>query len=202
MKAETTRPQPEDRRRNDPAARNRPPQDVDLSSSEEEATVVREDEEEVHDLGFIVEDRRENVAEEGPLAESNVGFAAAERDEADFAAWSDLDEDAEVEPLDTKETGWDTTATAVRLRGHAPGVAPGFGTEVPQDISAEGFSIEENPLLVPAEELDYPISTEPLSDEARGVRDVDEMGSEAELDHLADRAARVQESLQRKREQP
>ena len=35
-----------------------------------------------------------------------------------------------------------------------------------------------------------PISGELLSDEALGLRDVDEMGSDAELEALADRAAR------------
>jgi hypothetical protein len=196
MKADRSRPRPNDRKRRASPENDTAQQDVNPWLGEE-PTVIREDEEEVHDLGFIVEDRRESIAEEGLLTESNVAFAEAESDEADFAERSDLDEDPELEQPGTGEAGWDTSATAVRLRGHAPGVARGFGTEVPQDIGTEGFSVEENPLLVPAAQLDYPISTEALSDEARGVRDVDEMGTEAELDRLAERAIPLEESRQR-----
>jgi hypothetical protein len=193
MRANASRPQPDDRERKLPAATDTAQQEIDPLLSEE-PTVVRDDEQEVYDLGFIVEDRRENVAEEGLLTESLVESAQAERDEADFAERSDLDADPEVERADENDTGAGTASASVTLRGHAPGVAAGFGTEVPQDIGAEGFSVEENPLLLPAAELKYPISTDVLSDEARGVRNVDEMGSEAELNHLAERAVQMEQT--------
>jgi hypothetical protein len=66
---------------------------------------------------------------------------------------------------------------------------------IEQDIGPEGFSIEDNPLLVPLDELEQPISTELLSDEAIGLRDVDEMGTGEELDWLADRATLLDERL-------
>jgi hypothetical protein len=210
----------------------------------EEPTTVREDEEEVYDLGFIVEDhddhradllspwqrlesldtdealetnptgplpedaqalRREGVSESWHPIDVYVESRDAESDEVEFADTNRLVVDPD-ERMPTAAGGEgdgaadldrDQVPEVVDIRGHAPGIATGFGSSVPQDIGPEGFSIDENPLIVPVEELEYPISTEELSDEARGLRDVDEMGAEAELDRLADLAARLEEKQAR-----
>jgi len=217
--------------------------DVDTSPEEEAATLIRDDEEEVHDLGFIVENRRDErdhllstwqrlddldtdealeTDPSGPLPEEashldreeldegwyqpaderTAETAAAEAEEEDFADDNRLNVDPDAEGLVTvpvmdegarPDVDGDGRPERVPLRGHAPGITTGFGTSVPQDIGAEGFSIEENPLLVPADEGEYPISTEGISDEARGVRDVDDMGPEEALNRLADRGARLEE---------
>jgi hypothetical protein len=104
---------------------------------------------------------------------------ATQREDSEEVAAADLDHDQKPELVD--------------LRGHVPGVTTGLGSSVPLDIGAEGFAVEENPLMLPVAELEYPISTEPLSDEARGLRDVAEIGTDEEITRLADRGARLEE---------
>jgi hypothetical protein len=133
--------------------------------------------------------------------------AAAEREEDEFAGENRLEPDPDDEELTTvladeddgDDLDGDEEPDTVSILGHAPGIATGFGSGVAQDIGPEGFSISDNPLEVAAGKLDYPISTERLSDEARGLRDVDEMGSEAELERLAERGSAIAESLPSKR---
>jgi hypothetical protein len=192
-----------------------------------------DDEEEVQDLGFIVEDRRDERAmltdgwqrlddldtdepletnrtgkipgarqlrEEGAddewfATDYHVDHAAGEEQEADFAATSMLESDPDMNAgmddfTDETLTELDGDPERVGIRGRAPGVVAGLGTSVPQDIGKGGFAIRDNPLMQPE---NRPISDERLSDEATGRRDVDDMGSDAELDALADRAAWVME---------
>src|SRR5439155_5189804 len=137
-----------------------------------------EEELEVHDLGFIVDDRddrriqtvdgtwdrlevrghldaeeqEEDFVETSMLATDPDGDAGAD----DFTSDSDLDGDGRLETLD--------------IGGHAPGIARGFGTSVPMDIGAGGFQVRDNPLMQPVDP-NQPISNDRLSDEARGLRD-------------------------------
>jgi len=215
-----------------------PPQD-------EEPTTVTENDQEVYDLGYIVEDhddrrtallehwqrletldtdealetnpagplpeevealRREELPREWFPGDAYVENVEAEAGEAAFAEANRLLIDADAELVTRGATAEEVTAAdldrdqipeTVDLRGHVPGVTTGLGTSVPLDLGVEGFAIEENPLMVPVDALDYPVSTEKLSDEARGLRDVDEMGSEEELDLLADVGARLEERQRR-----
>jgi hypothetical protein len=218
---------------------------------EEEPTMIQEDEEELHDLGFMIEDhddRRTGLLEHwqrletldtdealetdvaGPLpAEASllrragmpadrypgdafVKTANAERDEQDFARTNRLAVDPGVEQTTTvardptldlaPDLDQDARPEVVDLRGHAPGIATGFGSSVALDIGPRGFEVQENPLMVSAGEMKYPISTEKLSDEARGTRDVDEMGTENELARLADAGAQIEESRRRSGRRP
>ncbi len=57
------------------------------------------------------------------------------------------------------------------------------------DIGSEGFQVRDNPLMQ-RQDPNQPISNERLSDEALGLREEDEMGSDEELERLADAAAR------------
>jgi hypothetical protein len=191
------------------------------------------DDEEVRDLGFIVDDHDDRRIEfPGPwqrlddldtdealetdphgriphekelierglppeafATDYNVSHAAGERQEEDFVETSLLESDPDSEAGvrdDTDETipGEDGQLLTTGITGHVPGVITGLGTSVPQDAGLGGFEIRDNPLMQPVEE---PISDERLSDEALGLRDVDEMGSDEELDRLADRAARLEE---------
>lgn len=180
------------------AVQNNPANDFLLT---EEPATIRDDRDEVYDLGFIVEDREE-WSPQGVWTEHRD----AEEDEARFAATNELLVDPDMplaqevseEEVETEDLDHNHLPEAVDLRGHAPGVTTGFGADVPQDIGASGFSVEENPLIIPAEELEYPISTEPLSDEAIGTRDVDELGTEEELERLADLAARLESERDRR----
>jgi hypothetical protein len=192
-----------------------------------------EDEEEVRDLGFIVEDHDDRrlefpgpwerlddldtdealetnptgaVPHERALIERglppeafaidyNVSHAAGERQEEDFVETSMLETDPDAEvgvQDDTDETivGEDGQLLTTGITGQVPGVVRGLGTAVPQDAGLGSFEISDNPLMQPVGE---PVSGEKLSDEALGLRDVDEMGSEADLDRLADQAARAEE---------
>jgi hypothetical protein len=192
-----------------------------------------EDEEEVRDLGFIVEDHddrrarfpaewerlddldsdealetdpagriphereliRRGLPPEAFATDYNVSHADGERQEEDFVETSLLDADPDAEAGlqdDTDETipGEDGQFLVTGIRGEVPGVVAGLGTSVPQDAGLDGFEIRDNPLMQP---VGQPISGENLSDEALGLRDVDEMGSDEELDRLADRAAREAE---------
>jgi hypothetical protein len=146
--------------------------------------------------------RREGIPASWHPAELSVENLNAEGEEEEFADANRLVIDPDTEGLTTAagaeedraaDLDQDETPETVDLRGHARGITTGFGTSVAQDIGPEGFSIEDNPLLVAVEENGYPISTEALSEEARGQRDVDEMGNEAELEWLADRGARLEE---------
>jgi hypothetical protein len=198
------------------------------------------EEPEVHDLGFIVDDRDDrrirtvdgswerleeldtdegigvNKAAPVPLEEGdglpppeafaslyNLSHVEAEQQEEDFVETSmlpvdpmggagsddftssaDLDDDGRLETTD--------------IEGQVPGVARGFGTSVPMDIGAGGFQIRDNPLMR-SQDPDQPISDEAVSDEALGLRDVDEMGEEEDLDRLADLGAGEEERRRRKR---
>jgi len=228
-----------------PSARRRREDDVEQARARtlltEQPLLVQDDEEEVHDLGFIVDDhddhrgdllqpfqRLETLDTDEPLEEDPDGplpreaarlrreavlpdeypvdfrsaNQGAERDEDEFATANRLMADPDEEGLTTVLPDADDVAAdldrnarldTVNILGHAPGIAGGFGSGVPQDIGPQGFSVRDNPLDRPAAEQDYPISTELLSDEALGTRDVDEMGPEADLDRLADRGAALEE---------
>jgi hypothetical protein len=213
----------------------------------ERPLMVLDDEDEVHDLGFIVDehdDRRYDLLEPfqrletldtdepleedptGPLppeaarlrrravpanqypVDFNVENDAAERDEAEFADDNQLVADPYADELTTvledaddvdADLDGDARTDTVNILGRAPGIATGFGSRVPQDLGREGFAVRDNPLMLPADEMEYPVSTDPLSDEARGLRDVDDMGSEADLDRLADRGATLEEKPPPKR---
>jgi len=120
------------------------------------------------------EEQEEDFVETSMLAIDPDGGAGAD----DYTSSADLDEDGRLEATD--------------IAGHAPGIARGFGTSVPMDIGSGGFQIRDNPLMQP-QDPDQPISNTRLSDEALGLRDVDEMGDEEDLDRLADEAAREEE---------
>jgi len=207
----------------------------------ERPLLVQDDEEEVHDLGFIIDDHDDRRGDQldpfqrletldtdepletdpdGPLPpeaqrlrreavrpdEYPVDFRsanrAAERDEDEFAddnqLFVDPDEDElttvlDDEDDDTGDLDHDDRPETVSILGHAAGIATGFGSDVAQDLGAAGFSVRDNPLLRAVHDTEYPISTELLSDEAAGLRDVDEMGTETDLDRLADQGAALEE---------
>lgn len=119
------------------------------------------------------EEQEEEFVETSMLAIDPDGGAGAD----DFTDESDLDADGRRE----------TTG----ITGRAAGIARGFGTDLPMDIGSEGFEVRDNPLMQ-AVDPDHPISDEKQSDQALGLRDIDEMGSEEELDRLADRGARAE----------
>jgi hypothetical protein len=189
-----------------------------------------DDEEELQDLGFIVDDhddrritltdgwqrlddldtnepletnrrgkiphetalRERGAAEDRFATDYHVGNAAAEAQEADFVQTSMLDSDPDMNDGSgdfTSETLQDIHGrqVATDIYGHVNGAAPGLGTTLPQDMGRGGFDIRDNPLVQPEGQ---PISDRLLSDEALGERDVDEMGSDEELERLADRAVR------------
>lgn len=126
------------------------------------------------------EEQEEDFVETSMLATDPMGGAGAD----DFTSSADLDADGRLETTD--------------IEGQVPGVTRGFGTSVPMDIGAEGFEIRDNPLMQP-QDPQHPISDILLSDEALGLRDVDTMGSDAELDRLADRGSREEEARQRRK---
>jgi hypothetical protein len=213
----------------------------------ERPLLVQDDEEEVHDLGFIIDDRDDHRSDllepfqrletldtdepletnrTGPLpreaqrlrreavlpdeypVDFRIANREAERDEDEFADANQLIAAPYDEELTTVLDDEDDVATdldhdsrpeTVNILGHAPGIATGFGSDVVQDLGAEGFSVRDNPLMRPVHDKDYPISTELLSDEAAGLRDVDEMGAERDLDRLADRGAALEEQPPPKR---
>ena len=117
------------------------------------------------------EEQEEDFVETSMLATDPLGDAGAD----DFTDESDLDADGRRETTD--------------LAGHAPGITRGFGTSLPMDIGSEGFQVRENPLMQ-RQDPNQPISNKRLSDEALGLREEDEMGSDEELERLADAAAR------------
>lgn len=192
-----------------------------------------EDEEEVRDLGFIIEDHDDrrgtltegfehladldtnepletnpggpiphatSLTERGPQREwfatdYHVDRADAEAQEEDFAATSMLNTDPDMNDGEDDFTtdsleGIHGERRTTDLLGHVPGVTYGFGTSVPQDLGSGGFQIRDNPLMQPQDQA-HPISGDLLSDEALGIRDVDEMGSDGELEQLADQYARA-----------
>jgi len=119
------------------------------------------------------EEQEEDFVETSMLATDPDGDAGAD----DFTDESDLDDDGRREITD--------------LAGHVPGITRGFGTDLPMDIGSEGFEVRDNPLMRSVDPQ-HPISGERLSEESRGLRDVDEMGSEEELDRVADQGARAE----------
>lgn len=192
-----------------------------------------DDEEEVRDLGFIVEDHDDrritltggwqrlddldtdepletnrsgaipheaSLRERGASAEwfatdFNVSHADAEAQEEDFVETSMLSSDPEMNDgsedfTNETMTGLHGEPVSTDITGHVTGVASGLGTTLSQDLGRGGFQIRDNPLMRPEGQ---PLSGELLSDEALGLRDVDEMGTDAELDALADRASRDME---------
>lgn len=129
------------------------------------------------------EQQEEDFVETSMLAIDPDGGAGAD----DFTDESDIDDDGRLE----------TTG----LGGRVAGIARGFGTSLPMDIGSGGFQVRDNPLMQPPPAArvpgpQQPISGERLSDEALGLRDVDDMGSDEELDRLADEAAREEERRQ------
>lgn len=212
---------------------------------DEEPTTVTENDREVYDLGYIVEDhtdrrtallehwqrletldtdealetnpagplpeevevlRREALPQEWFPGDAYVENLAAEVEESAFAETNRLLIDADAELAMQGEDAGEIAAAdldrdqkpeMVDLQGHIPGITTGLGASLPLTLGVEGFAIEESPLVVPVEALEYPVSTEKLSDEARGLRDVDEMGTEEELDRLADVGARLEERQRR-----
>lgn len=128
----------------------------------------------LYNLGHVEgEEQEEDFVETSMLATDPDGGAGAD----DFTDESDLDADGRLE--------------TAGITGHVAGIARGFGTDLLMDIGSEGFEVRDNPLMQPVDP-EQPISGEQLSDEALGRREVDEMGSEAELDRLADEGARVE----------
>jgi hypothetical protein len=126
-----------------------------------------------HQIG---EEQEEDFVETSMLAVDPDGGAGAD----DFTSMADLDDDGRLETTD--------------IAGRVPGITRGFGTSVPMDIGEAGFEIRDNPLVQPLNP-DEPISDLDLSDPARGLREVDQMGEEEELERLADMAAREEERL-------
>jgi hypothetical protein len=124
-----------------------------------------------HEAG---EEQEEDFVETSMLAIDPDGGAGAD----DFTSESDLDDDDRLETTD--------------VGGRAPGIARGFGTSLPMDIGSGGFQVRDNPLMQPIDPT-QPISGEQLSDESLGLRDVDDLGSDDELDRLADEGAREEE---------
>jgi hypothetical protein len=188
-----------------------------------------EEEPQIQDLGFIVEDRDDRrsqtvdgawerlddldsdealeTGEDEPLparrgAPSADQFASlynldeeeGETQEEDFSETSMLATDPDGgagadDFTDEPDLDGDGRPNTTGIRGRVPGIARGFGTSVPMDIGPDGFEVRDNPLMQPVDP-NQPVSNEKLSDAALGRRDVDELGSDAELDRLADRAAR------------
>jgi hypothetical protein len=135
---------------------------------------------------------RRGLPPEAFATDYNVSHAAGERQEEDFVETSMLESDPDSDvgiQDDTDETipGEDGQFLTTGITGQVPGVVGGLGTSIPQDAGLGGFEIGDNPLMQPEGE---PISGERVSDAALGLRDVDEMGTDEELDRLADRAAR------------
>jgi hypothetical protein len=205
----------------------------------EDATYLGTDEEddvEVQDLGFIVDDREDRriafpgawqrldeIDTDEPLEEDrtgatpkahdparrglppeafatdyNVSHAEGEEQEDDFAETSMLQSDPDREDGDSDFTDetlreLDGDLMSTDIAGHVAGVTRGLGTRTPQDIGAGGFQIRDNPLMQPQ---GSPVSSEPVSDEALGLRDLDDMGDEEDLDRLADQGARLEEERQ------
>jgi hypothetical protein len=120
------------------------------------------------------EEQEEDFVETSMLATDPEGGAGAD----DYTSSADLDADGRLETTD--------------IAGHAAGIARGFGTTVPMDIGSGGFQIRDNPLMQP-QDPGQPISNTRLSDEALGLRDVDEMGAETDLERLADQGSREEE---------
>lgn len=125
---------------------------------------------------------------------TNIDHAAAEEQEAAFVETSMLATDPDGgagadDFTDESDLDADGRLETTGLAGRATGVARGFGTSLPMDIGSEGFEVRDNPLAQP-QNPDQPISNERLSDAALGRREPDEMGSDEELDRLADQAAR------------
>jgi len=222
----------------DHARIDKPPRQEDATY--EDATYLGtdpEDEVEVQDLGFIVDDRddrritfpgqwqrlddeidtdepmetdrtgevlkahdpaRRGLPPEAFATDYNLSHAAGEQQEDDFAETSLLNSDPEREDgaqdfTDETLRELDGDPMSTDIVGHVAGVTRGLGTSVPQDIGAGGFQIRDNPLMQPQ---GSPVSGEAISDEALGLRDLDDMGDEEDLDRLADEGARLEEQRQ------
>lgn len=125
----------------------------------------------------------------------HVGSADAEAQEEDFVETSMLSSDPDMnDGMDdfTDETLHRESGEAIStdIYGHVSGVGDGLGTSLMQDLGRAGFQIRDNPLMQPEGK---PISDELLSDEALGLRDVDDMGDDESLERLADRAVEEME---------
>jgi hypothetical protein len=219
------------------------PEEEDATYREASYLGMSEDDEEVvHDLGFIVEDRRDERATltgdwerlddldtDEPLETNRSGriphkktliergapmdwfatdyhlsHAEAEAQEEDFVQTSMLDTDPETNAgaedfTDESLEDPEGEPEALGIRGRAPGVIQGLGTALPQDIGSEGFDVRDNPLM---RRRGAPMSSARLSDEATGRRQLEEMGTESELERLADRAAREEERAPGPQKQP
>jgi hypothetical protein len=128
-----------------------------------------------YEIGHLEgEQQEEDFVETSMLATDPDGGAGAD----DFTSESDLDGDGRLETTDAG--------------GRVPGIARGFGASLPMDAGSGGFQVRDNPLMQPIDPT-QPISGGNLSDEALGRRDVDDMGSDDELDRLADKGAREEE---------
>ena len=159
-----------------------------------ELSTIREDEDEVYDLGFIVEEhddrrggllahwqrletldsdealetdprgalpeealslRRSGVPSAWRPGELSMDYADAERNEQEFAESTGLVVDPAVHsPKRPARRGGRTVyvldrnlAYGVGLDGCVNGIAPGFGTSVPQDIGIGGFAVADHPVL-------------------------------------------------------
>jgi hypothetical protein len=130
--------------------------DTELALEDQEPITIREEGTEFHDLGFIIEDRidtRERLLARLQSAEDPEGDepADAEAEESEFARSSgltldpdeELDLTAEAEKLRVEGLEWGPLRGPVELRSGAPGIAPGFGTALPQDIGPSGFSVRK-----------------------------------------------------------
>ncbi|MBI3910206.1 MAG: hypothetical protein HY320_04650 [Armatimonadetes bacterium] len=128
----------------------------------------------------------------------HVDHLQGEVQEEDFVETSMLDvdphEQSGVEDY-TDESDLDRNGipNATDVIGHVQGIGYGFGTTLPQDIGPEGFEVADNPLVRPAPAQPFPVSQGPVSEPALGLRDVDEMGTDEDLDRLADLAAGEEE---------
>jgi hypothetical protein len=161
---------------------------------QEELTTICDDEDEVYDLGFIVEEhddrrgrllphwqrletldsdealetdprgtlpeealslRRSGVPSAWRPAVLSMEYADAERNEQEFAESTGLVVDPAVyRPKSAARRGGRKVyvldrnlAHGVGLDGCVNGIAPGFGTSVPQDIGAGGFAVADHPVL-------------------------------------------------------
>jgi len=212
------------------------PKDETIDPTYQDASYLgtdEEDDEEVRDLGFIVDDhddrrimltdgfqRLDDLDTDEPLETNRSGKlphetslrergvspdrfatdyhvrnAKAEQQEEDFVRTSMLSSDPEMN--DGTEDFTDDTLHGIHgnlattdIMGHLPGVAQGLGSSLAQDLGSGGFQIRDNPLMQPEGQ---PISGELLSDQALGIREVDDMADDEELTALADRAMRDME---------
>lgn len=169
-----------------------------------------DDEEEVRDLGFIVDDhddrrimltdgfqrlddpdadetslRERGVSREAFATDYHVNNARAEQQEEDFVRTSMLSSDPEMNDGDedfTDDTlhGIHGELATTDIMGHVAGVTQGLGSTLAQDLGSGGFQIRENPLLQPEGQSERELLGDDLVD----------LDDDAQLDALAKRAVR------------